>query len=660
MAQPPDALMSYPSVPAADRRAPLRVLLVEDSEDDALLLLRALRHGGYETSSRRVDTAADLDAALAAETWDIVFCDYVMPRLSGPHAIALIRARQRDLPVIMVSGEVGEEYAVAAMKAGANDFVMKGRLSRLVPAVERELHEAETRAAGQQAEVLLRDAQERYRLLVEQLPLGIVVVDAAGQVIAANPNALALLGSPSEEATRQFNVLTLPNLRRAGISDSYARVLQNGTTEHTEDWYTSIWGKRSLLRFEVTPLRDAAGAVRGAITIIQDMTERAQAEAARHRSEEQLRELVDSVDGVVWEADAESFAFVFVSSQAEDLLGYPPQRWISEPNFWVEHVHPDDRDRIVALCQSATKALQNHTFECRMCAADGRIVWVRDIVTVIAEAGRPVRLRGIMLDVTAQREAAAALRQSEHQLQTLNRELERRVAERTAQLEAANRELHAFGYSVSHDLIAPLRAVDGYIHMVLEDEGGVLSDASRARLERTQAAAGRMGTLIDRLLEMSRATRAEVNRRRVDLSALAQSIATDLQQAEPARQVEFSIAPRLVADADPLLARVVLENLLRNAWKYTSRRVPAHVSFDAVVETQPPVYVVRDDGAGFDMADAERLFVAFQRLHEPEDFDGTGIGLATTLRVIQRHGGRIWAEGAVGQGAAFFFTLEPQ
>jgi light-regulated signal transduction histidine kinase (bacteriophytochrome) len=194
--------------------------------------------------------------------------------------------------------------------------------------------------------------------------------------------------------------------------------------------------------------------------------------------------------------------------------------------------------------------------------------------------------------------------------------------------------------------------------MVLEDEGGVLSDASRSRLERAQAAAGRMGTLIDRLLEMSRATRAEVHRRTVDLSALAQTIAADLQQAEPARQVEFTIAPGIVADADPLLVRVVLENLLRNAWKYTSRRVPAHVSFDAIADA-PPVYVVRDDGAGFDMADAERLFVAFQRLHEPEDFDGTGIGLATTLRVIQRHGGRIWAEGAVDQGAAFFFTLEP-
>jgi PAS domain S-box-containing protein len=648
--------MSHESVPAVDRRMALRVLLVEDSEDDALLLLRALRQGGYEIAARRVTTRTDLDAALAEQTWDIAFCDYVMPRLSGPDGIAVIRAQQPDLPVIMVSGEVGEEYAVAAMKAGANDFVMKSRLSRLVPAVARELHEAETRVARQRAEAALRETQERYQRLVQQLPVGIVVTDASGQVISANPAALTILGSPSEEATCQFNVLTLPSLRATGISAAYERVLQGGPAEQLQDWYTSVWGKRSMVRFEVTPLRDAAGGVHGAITIIQDITERVQAVAARQRSEGQLRELIDSVEGVVWEADADTFVFRFVSSQAEKMLGYPVQRWLNEPGFWADHVHPEDRERTVEVCRSATAALQDHTFECRMCAADGRVVWVRDIVTVIAEEGRPVRLRGILLDVTAQRDASAALRRSQDELQTLNRELERRVAERTAQLEAANRELHAFGYSVSHDLIAPLRAVDGYVHMVLEDEAGVISEASRTRLERVIAAAGRMGTLIDRLLELSRVTRAEVHRRQVDLSALARTIAAELQHAEPTRAVEVSIAPDVVADADPLLVRVVLENVFRNAWKYTSRRDRARISFQCIAE-QPPVYVVRDNGAGFDMGEAERLFVPFQRLHEAEEFDGAGIGLATTLRVIERHGGRIWAEGAVGQGAAFYFTL---
>jgi light-regulated signal transduction histidine kinase (bacteriophytochrome) len=179
--------------------------------------------------------------------------------------------------------------------------------------------------------------------------------------------------------------------------------------------------------------------------------------------------------------------------------------------------------------------------------------------------------------------------------------------------------------------------------MIVEDEGAVLSNRSRA-VRHVLAATGRMGTLIDRLLELSRVTRAEMNRGRVDLSVLASGIAADLQHAEPARRVEFTIARDLVADADPLLVRVVLENLLRNAWKYSSRRPLTQIAVESVADTHPPVYVVRDNGAGFDMSEAERLFVAFQRLHDADEFDGAGIGLATTMRVIQRHGGRIWAE----------------
>lgn len=657
-AERPDVPMNQEPVPASDRRAALRVLLVEDSEDDVTLLLRALRQGGYDTTAQRVDTAADLEAALDAATWDIVFCDYVMPRLSGPAAVALIRARQVDLPVIMVSGEVGEEYAVAAMKAGANDFVMKSRLSRLLPAIERELHDAETRAGRRRAEAALHETRARHQRFLEQLPLGVVATDASGQVVAANPAALTILGSPSEEATCRFNVLNLPTLRRSGISAAYARVLAGGPAEQLEDWYVSVWGKRTMVRFEVAPLLDAAGAVNGAITIVQDRTDSVRAEAARQQSEEELRALVNSVEGVVWEADPQTYQFRFVSSQAERLLGYPPQTWIDDPNFWVDHLHPEDRERAVGRWRAATEKLRDHTLEYRLLAADGRVVWVRDLVSIIAEDGCAVRARGIMLDVTAQRAAAATMRRSQDELQTLNRELERRVAERTAQLEDANRELHAFSYSVSHDLIAPLRAIDGYAHMVLEDEGPVLSEPSRVHLRRSIAAAGRMGMLIDRLLELSRVTRATVHRRRIDLSALARTIAADLQQAEPERRASFTVASDIVGNADPFLVRVVLENLLRNAWKFTGRRAVAHIEFGVVSDTRPPTYVVRDDGAGFDMADAGRLFVAFQRLHDVEEFDGTGIGLATTQRIIQSHGGRIWAEGAPDRGAAFFFTLE--
>ena len=225
------------------------------------------------------------------------------------------------------------------------------------------------------------------------------------------------------------------------------------------------------------------------------------------------------------------------------------------------------------------------------------------------------------------------------------------------QLEAANRELEAFSYSVSHDLRAPLRTMDGFSQALLEDYADRLDAPARDFLDRIRAASQRMARLIDDLLGLSRVTRTEIQLADVNLSALAAQVAGDLQKAEPARQVTWTIAPGLVARADPGLARVVLQNLLGNAWKFTAQRSQAHVEFGATSRNGHPAYFVRDDGAGFNMTYANKLFGAFQRLHGNTEFPGTGIGLATVQRIIHRHGGEVWAEGAVGQGATFYFTL---
>ncbi len=243
------------------------------------------------------------------------------------------------------------------------------------------------------------------------------------------------------------------------------------------------------------------------------------------------------------------------------------------------------------------------------------------------------------------------------ELHRLNRELEERVRQRTAGLEAANRELEAFCYSVSHDLRAPLRALDGFSDELLRSHAGQLDPTGRHYLERIRAATQRMGRLIDDLLQLSRINRGEMRRERVDLSALAGAIAAELRQLEPGRQVAFAIEPGLAAWGDGALLRVALENLLGNAWKFTGRKPQATIAFGRAVYEGAPAFVVRDDGAGFDMAYAGKLFGAFQRLHAEREFPGTGIGLATVQRVVHRHGGKVWAEGAPGKGAAFYFTL---
>ncbi len=244
----------------------------------------------------------------------------------------------------------------------------------------------------------------------------------------------------------------------------------------------------------------------------------------------------------------------------------------------------------------------------------------------------------------------------EHEIQDLNLALQRRATE----LEVANRELESFSYSVSHDLRAPLRTIDGFSQALLEDYRDQLPPDAQNFLERVRNAAQRMAKLIDDLLELSRISRIPVERKPIDVSALAQSIADELQEAEPARRVQFMIEPHLKAQGDSHLLRIAMQNLMNNAWKFTSKIPDARIEVGHSRDDGAFAFYVRDNGAGFDMAYANKLFGAFQRLHAVTEFPGTGIGLATVQRIVHKHGGRVWAESEVDQGATFYFTLQPQ
>ncbi len=262
--------------------------------------------------------------------------------------------------------------------------------------------------------------------------------------------------------------------------------------------------------------------------------------------------------------------------------------------------------------------------------------------------GEPHRRQVAILfnDITARKA-------SEVEIAQLNTNLRRQAAE----LEAANRELESFSYSVSHDLRAPLRSIDGFSQVLLEDCADQLSDDGKDSLNRVRKAATTMGELIDALLALSRVSRVELRTERVDLSAMAATIATELRESEPEREVEFVIAPDIVVEADSRLFRAMLGNLLSNAWKYSRHSSPACIEFGRTERDGGPVYFVRDNGVGFDMAYVGRLFGAFQRLHRQAEYAGTGVGLATVQRILHRHGGRAWAEAVPNQGATFYFTV---
>ena len=283
---------------------------------------------------------------------------------------------------------------------------------------------------------------------------------------------------------------------------------------------------------------------------------------------------------------------------------------------------------------------------------NGDLFWEAATIAPIRDA------RGAVTSYVAVKEDITERRQAKLALEQLNGELEERIRRRTALLETALAELDAFSYSVSHDLRAPLRSIDGFSQALLEECGGQVGAAGQHYLQRILAGTRRMGRLIDDLLKLSQVSRSPLNRQRLDLSALARTLLEELAQGDPARTLDLRVAPGLEASGDPGLIRAVLANLLGNAWKYTARTGRARI--EVFREDRPDggaAFCVRDNGAGFDMAYAGKLFTAFQRLHSASEYEGSGIGLALVQRIVRRHGGQVWATGAVGEGACFRFTL---
>ncbi len=370
------------------------------------------------------------------------------------------------------------------------------------------------------------------------------------------------------------------------------------------------------------------------------MAAQARADAALRTAEARLQRITSSSTAVLYTGTVPEGRFTptWISENIVRMMGYDREEAL-HPAWWLDHVHPDDRGRVLGE-MPALFSTSHLAMEYRFQHKDGAWRWVRDEARLVRDAaGQPAELFGAWVDITERRRTDESLQQY------------------AAELEAANAELDAFAYSVSHDLRAPLRSIDGFSQALLEDSGPHLDPTGRGHLDRIRGATQRMARLIDDLLELSRVTRAELHREPVDLSALARTVEDELRRTEPARNVAVTIAPGLTAEGDTPLLRVVLENLPGNAWKYTGKRDHAEIAFGADRHNGTTAYYIRDNGAGFDMQYAGKLFGAFQRLHAEADFRGTGIGLATVQRIVHRHGGRVWAEGIVGRGATFYFTL---
>ncbi|MEB3289848.1 MAG: PAS domain-containing protein [Leptolyngbya sp.] len=384
-------------------------------------------------------------------------------------------------------------------------------------------------------------------------------------------------------------------------------------------------------------LGNAQGVATHLMGTVQDITQRKQAEQQLADLSLQLNLALDSGRIGTWSIDLQTEA---VTWDDRLLHIYGLDHAPSSLGAWLETFHREDLPLLETDLAQVLTGAQPTPQTLRFLRRDGELRWVRATALMETDAdGQPWRMIGTLVDVTETKLAEEKLHQT------------------SAQLIASNQELEAFAYSVSHDLRAPLRAIDGFSQALLEDYGDRVDEEGQDYFRRIRNNVQRMGQLIDDLLRLSRVSRMAMHYEWVDLTALVAEQVAELQRDEPDRGMEVHLTPNLGAWVDRTLVQVVITNLVQNAWKFTSHHPQAHITFGQIQQDGEPVYFLQDDGAGFDMAYANQLFGVFQRLHNTEEFPGTGIGLATVQRVIHRHGGRVWAEAAVEQGATFYFTL---
>ena len=497
------------------------------------------------------------------------------------------------------------------------------------------------------AEQALRLSEARYHRLVENIPnSAILLFDRELRFILADGPELSILGysketmegKPLHEALPPDLVSQVePHMRRVFRGDTLTSELSVGSSFYS---YTYL------------PLRNEKEAIVFGMILLQNITGRKIAEEALRESEERFRTTFEQAAVGIAHVSP-SGEFIRVNQRLCDILGYTREELL---NLTYQGItHPDHlKVDIKDANDLFAGRVENYSKEKRYLRKDGTSVWVNlTVASVRDSAGRPTHSISVIEDISARKSV-------EEEIHLLNEELEERVIERTAQLQVANKELESFSYSVSHDLRAPLRHISGYVELLKENAGSVLDERSLRYLTTVETSAVRLGNLIDELLAFSRVGRAEMQKVEVNIEEVAKDLQEELGAEEKARKIVWNVHPMPLVQADPQLIRQVMANLMSNAVKFTRGRQESHIEIGclpAAPHESERVFFIRDNGAGFDMKYAHKLFGVFQRLHSGDEFEGTGIGLANVRRIIHRHGGKTWAEGKPGNGATFYFTL---
>ena len=504
----------------------LHLLVVEDSEDDAELILREVRRGGYAVEFERVETKSDMQQALGRGSWDIILSDYSMPQFSAMAALSALKESGLDIPFLVISGTIGEETAVTALKSGAHDFLLKGKLARLVPAIERELSDAESRRFRHEAEL-------RYKLLVEQLPI----------IVYVNP--------------------------------------------------------------------------------------------------------LDKMSSTT-----------YVSPQIQTILGYRPEEWLADPEFWQNRIHPDDRQSVLTNIERSDLTGTPFDMEYRMLARDGHVVWFQDQTVLVRDhKGQPLYWQGLQIDITKRKQA-------EEEILKLNAELEQRVEERTKELGRALRAKDQFLANMSHELRTPLNAILGLSESLIELAAGPLNEKQSRYIGMISESGNHLLSLINDILDLAKIEAGQIvlNINEVDLKQVCQASLRMIN--ELAHKKNQQVTLEIDDEIDPVWVderrlKQVLVNLLSNAVKFTPENGKLGLEVQADKEEKRIMLTVWDNGIGISESDLTRLFRPFVQLDSglAREVTGTGLGLVLVAQMVRLHGGSIAVESQLGQGSRFTAVL---
>jgi len=629
---------------------PLHVLIVEDSEDDAVLLISELRRGGYEPTLERVDTPEAMNAALGGQTWDIVLCDYAMPRFSMPAALTIVQEKGLDIPFIIVSGAIGEEAAVAAVRAGANDYVMKGNLARLVPVIERELSEGEIRRERNRMKQALVESEEKLRAVFEAIPEGVTTTDIEGNIRQLNDAVICMHRYDRKEELIGRSAFELISPKdHAKAMENMKKTLEEGSSGLIEYTLVTKDGKEFDAELSAALVSDESGNPAGFVAVTRDITERKKAEEALQQSEYNYRVLFDSVIDGLAVVDAETMKIVLCNEHAAQTYGFDSVEAAIGVNP-LDYIHPDDKERVLRIIvQDMFEKDLRQINEFRMITNDGEERWISAVGTRIKYQGKLAGLASFR-DITDRKRAEEETEKIAAQL-----------------LQAQKMEaIGSLAGGIAHDFNNLITTIQGYAHMAMMEIEE--ADALYLYLKRIDAASSRAAKLTRQLLLFSRKNPMEVTSLNINetvedlLNMLKRLIGEDIAINTYLEPDIFTVR----ADAGNI--EQVIMNLAVNArdampegGKLTITTENVTLSEEqctTIPEAQPGKYAclsVADTGVGIEKEIIEYIFEPFFSTKEPGE--GTGLGLSVVYGIAKQHGGWINVYSEPGQGSTFKLYL---